>query len=211
MSEPVTTTTDQAMTLARLRATGAGEGSADQNQNLILRSLVDRSGRRLVDVTGAHSRQRFALGWIDGSEPVAGNDSGVERTPARAEVSLTFAAALRCCWPDPKTPPFPGAETTVEDVLAARDTLGTLRAGTGRGGHGFGGPENQRKAALRRLHAAGMLDGDEPAVRLGWVVATWSEDQIDILRTIYDQLPSVPVSVQPRSVATTPDALEEEA
>jgi hypothetical protein len=159
-----------------------------------LEAAAERAGRRLVDVTSDDSATlEVALGWIAGSEPVAGGDSGVIRVDPSVETVLTFAAALRACWLDESEHPFPGVAAEVESILEARAILGTLSGSDGNDGRSA---EFHRKGALRRLRAAGYLSGTETTVRLGPRVAAWSEGQVDALRAVYEQFPVAPDTFQ---------------
>lgn len=178
------------MALARLRVTGTRALSGDRREHAMLDAAAGRAGRRLVEVTTPESTTvTVTLGWVEGSEPVAGGDSGVVRTEMPDELVLTFASALRACWPDPDDVPFPGHWASAEAVLGARAIMGTLSGSDGNDGRSA---EFHRKGALRRLREAGCLVGDEQQVRLGPIVATWSEEQVNVLRAVYEQLPVAP-------------------
>ncbi|MFJ3728798.1 hypothetical protein ACIPYQ_40400 [Streptomyces sp. NPDC090045] len=99
------------------------------------------------------------------------------------ETSRVLAAALRCCWADVQTSPWPGQPATMREVLNVVDQLIPGRAeevlhrlGTG---------------ALRRLHASRWLNIDDEAqtVCLGPRVATWPEQDHPALRELHRQLP----------------------
>jgi hypothetical protein len=158
------------------------------------REAAERAGRRLCEVTVPGQRAAWALGWVEGSEPAAGVDTGVERTKPSTVLLLTFAAALRACWPDRSEHPFPGISVDEDDVLDAVAALGPLTRGAVDGG---AGGQRHRKGALRRLRDAGLLAVGDIGVRLGPVVATWSDAQVSPLRAAYDQLPLAPQSEAP--------------
>ncbi len=186
------------LALARMRAAGSSPLTGDRHRLSALEAAAERAGRRLVDVTADDSTVlEVALGWVEGSEPVAGGDSGVVRVDPSVETVLTFAAALRACWLDESEHPFPGAVADVESVLEARAILGTLSGSDSNDGRSA---ELHRKGALRRLRAGGYLTGTETIVRLGPRVAAWSEGQVDALRAVYEQFPVAP------GTDTAPDA-----
>jgi hypothetical protein len=147
-------------------------------------AAASRAGRRVVDV-GRPGCPAATLGWIEGAEPPTGPDSGVKRVAPAPTLLLTFAAALRCCWQDPQTHPWPGIEADEADVLAAMRSLGRI------GADSLGpGAERHQRGALRKLREAGYLDQACDRVRLGPRVAAWAESQVDELRSHYHRLPS---------------------
>jgi hypothetical protein len=149
-------------------------------------TAASRAGRRVVDA-GRTGHPAVTLGWLDGAEPPAGVDSGVKRVTAAPTLLLTFAAALRCCWQDSQTHPWPGQDADEADVLAAMRSLGRL------GADGLGpGAERHQRGALRKLRDAGYLDQASDRVRLGPRVAAWTDSQVDELRSNYHRLPCRP-------------------
>ena len=191
------------MALARMRITGSSPLTGDRRVLAALEAAAERAGRRLMDVTSEHSATlEVALGWVEGSEPVAGGDSGVVRIDPSLETVLTFAAALRACWLDESEHPFPGMDAEVESILEARAILGTL---SGSDGNDRRSAEFHRKGALRRLRAAGYLCGTEATVRLGPRVAAWSQGQVDALRAVYEQFPVAPDTSRAASTGEEPD------
>jgi hypothetical protein len=185
-----------ALALARMRVLGS-TAVYDRQTLATLETAATQAGRQLIEVTTEDSiATEVTLAWVDGSEPVAGGDSGVVRSDPTAETALTFAAALRACWLDPSENPFPGVARPVESVLEARAILGTLSGSDGNDGRAA---EFHRKGALRRLREAGYLAGTDTAIRLGPRVAAWSEGQVNVLRTIYQQLPVARDACVPRN------------
>lgn len=182
MTEPSTS----ALALARLRAAGAVPRPPAAATVTSWENAATRAGRVLQTVSRPGQSPLLGLGWVEGSEPVAGPDTGVERSKPSPVVALTFAAALRACWVDRSEHPFPGETTTEETVLCALASLGPLSPGAIEGG---AGAERHQKGALRRLHHAGFLTLTEDSVALGPRVALWSHPQIAALRVVYDQLP----------------------
>lgn len=183
-------TWDSRLALARLRAAGIHHAPTDATGVAALYAGANRAGRRLVDVSPADSLvQHVALGWQDGSEPVAGGDSGVTRMEASRELVLVLAAALRCCWHDRDRQPYPGEPTTVEMVLVARSRLDAHHFDPSSGGVGA---QQHRRAALQRLRDTGYLSGDDTDLQLGHQVALWSQNQVRALQRAYDQLPAPP-------------------
>lgn len=188
MPEATTTT---AMALAALRASGAQARPQTDLGMAALRAAAARAGRALVDLADG----RLTLGWLEDSEPVGGGDTGVPRTKPKPSMALTFLAALRACWPDKDTHPYPGHTTTEERVLAALATLGPLRDPTGDGT----GTERHQKGAIVVLRGAGFLDPDtDPGiVRLGPRVAVWSDREVQVLRHNYSRMPVAPTEEEP--------------
>lgn len=186
MSEPTR------LMLAQMRAAGTMPRPTTSVALQGLRSAAERAGRRLVEIDQSGQEPLLALGWQEGNEPVAGLDTGVERAAPSPVLILTFAAALRACWPDPIDHPFPGVPTSEDAILAAIATLGPLT--TAADAAESIGSEAHRKGALRRLRDAGFLAGEEQAARLGPVVASWSQTQVRLLRGIYEHLPHPVIS-----------------
>lgn len=178
-----------ALALARMRAQGCLPRPDAATTVALWRAAAERAGRRLCEVTVPGQQSVLALGWFEGSEPAAGAEAGVERTKPSTVLVLTFAAALRACWPDRSAHPFPGISADEDVVLDAVAALGPLTSGTVDGG---AGGHRHRKGALRRLRDAGLLIIDGTGVRLGPVVATWSDGQVAPLRARYDRLPLPP-------------------
>lgn len=87
------------------------------------RESADRAGRRLREATVLGQRPVLALSWVEGSEPAAGADAGVERTKPSTVLLLTFAAALRASWPN-RSNDFPSISINEDVVL---DAAGTAR------------------------------------------------------------------------------------
>lgn len=180
-----------AITLARLRAEIASPLATAPAARAALIAAASRAGRRLVDA-GRQGNPAVTLGWLDGAEPSAGADFGVRRLAAAPTLLLTFAAALKCCWRDPQTHPWPGQEVDETDVLEAMRSLGPL--GADRLGPGA---ERHQRGALRKLREAGLLDPASERVRLGPRVAAWTDSQVDELRNHYRRLPSRPTQDEP--------------
>lgn len=174
------------LALARMRA--AGRVSLPESATVLASwsEQAVRAGRHLVEAVVPGCRPVIVLGWLDGSEPVAGGDSGVERSKPPQVLLLTFAAALRACWSDRSEPPFPGTPIDEDAVLDAIASLGPLTAAAIDSGEGS---QRHHKGAIRKLSDAGLLNVDGSTIRLGAVVATWSDGQVDTLRAVYDQLP----------------------
>jgi hypothetical protein len=99
------------------------------------------------------------------------------------DTARLLAAALRCCWPDPLAPIWPGVTVAAAPVLAVfgeltgpRDELAHRRSAV---------------AGLRRLDQAGWLIWDETAdtIRLGPRVALWSTSDLTTLRQLWRAIP----------------------
>lgn len=176
------------LALARMRAAGRVPLPESAAVLAAWSEQAARAGRQLLEAAVPGHRSVIVLGWLDGSEPVAGGDSGVERSKPSQVLLLTFAAALRACWSDRSEHPFPGTSTDEDAVLAALASLGPLTAAAVDGGEGS---QRHHKGAIRKLSDAGLLKLEGSMIRLGPVVATWSDGQVDTLRAVYDQLPVV--------------------
>src|SRR5262245_7925762 len=118
-----------AVALARMRAEGCLDRPDEAATVALWREAAERAGRRLCEATVPGQRPVLALGWVDGSEPTAGADAGVERTKPSTVLLLTFAAALRACWLDRSEHPFPGMSVDEDVVLDAVASLGPLTKG----------------------------------------------------------------------------------
>jgi hypothetical protein len=186
--------TEGAIALARLRAARMLPRPEDHATLEAIRTSVARAGRTLVEAR-ADSRPVLMLGWQDGSEPVAGEGTGVIRHSPSSNVLLAFAACLRACWPRPDDDPYPGRAVTETEVLATLAALSSTQGIVlpGRGG----GAERQYKGVLRLLRATGLLDADPGRIRLGPVVALWPASDIATLRRIHDRLPPCDPGVPP--------------
>jgi hypothetical protein len=99
------------------------------------------------------------------------------------DTARVLAAALRCCWPDPSGPLWPGVSAPFAAVA------GTFEALTGRG---EAASHPAVVAALRRLSGAAWLLWDDQArtVRLGPRVATWPPAELSTLRELWRSLPA---------------------
>ncbi|MDP9458689.1 MAG: hypothetical protein M3Q22_00050 [Actinomycetota bacterium] len=180
---------EPAYLLAAIRAAGPQPRPTGETDLAALRGAAARAGRILVDLPG----NAVALGWLEGSEPVAGADTGVSRIPPHEWLLLVFAAALRACWIDPDEHPYPGRAVAESQLFAAVGTLGPLR---GVAVDGLGMLRHQ-KGALPKLRAAGYLaDGGDGRVRLGHRIAIWSEREVATLRHVYQQMPAAPPAAE---------------
>jgi hypothetical protein len=180
---------DSAVALGRLRAARVLPRPEDPGTLPQLRAAAARAGRVVVEVRRP-SGPGLTLGWLEGSEPLCGPDSGVARRVAPPTVLLTFAACLRACWPDPDRDPYPGVAASEAQVLAALATLDPARLRVLGDDEGVGGAERHRKSALRQLRAAGFLDPDDEQIRLGPAVTLWTAADIAVLRQAYGRLPA---------------------
>lgn len=151
------------------------------------REQAGRAGRQLTDVSIPGWPPVTTLGWLEGSEPAAGGETGVDRAKPPQVLLLTFAAALRACWTDRSAHPFPGVPTDEETVLNAVAALGPVSTAAVNGGEGS---QRHRKGAIRKLGESLHLAIQGSTIRLGSAVATWSETQVTALRAVYDQLPT---------------------
>ncbi len=99
------------------------------------------------------------------------------------DTARLLAAALRCCWPDPLAPIWPGATVPSAPVLGV---FGELTGPRDEMAH-----RRSAVAGLRRLDQAGWLIWDETAdtIRLGPRVALWSTSDLSTLRQLWRAIP----------------------
>ncbi|MGW5768799.1 hypothetical protein OHA09_36015 [Streptomyces longwoodensis] len=172
----------RAVRIVPLTAVGAADGLS------VLRRAADDVQRRLVDVEAAGG-PAVMVRWAPDVEPVSGavGDPLTHREAAPSQL-LTLGAAVRLCWPDPELALYPGGAVAEEDVLAACVPPGD---GLLREGMALIAQTSAYRSALRILRACGYLaaDAGDGMVRLGPVVAAWSERDVDELRRGYDLLP----------------------
>ncbi|WP_406313552.1 hypothetical protein OHA77_34780 [Streptosporangium sp. NBC_01639] len=121
--------------------------------------------------------------WPDGATPALLEEYqvapvNVERS---GETRRVLAAALKCCWTDLTTDPWPGTAAPVEDVLSA------YRALIGRGDDLM---RSWAVGALRRLHDSAWLVVDGGLVRLGPRCAHWPPASHAQLRELVRRLPT---------------------
>jgi hypothetical protein len=94
-----------------------------------------------------------------------------------------LAAVVRCCWPDPTGPIWPGSAAVWTDVISVYRTFGDRDETALR---------RASIAAVRRLNGAGWVLWDEPAaaVRLGPRCGGWTTADLTVLRELYRHLPA---------------------
>jgi hypothetical protein len=155
-----------------------------------LRIATDRAGRRLVDVSGAEGVPAVALGWQDGDEPAVLQPLAEIYRHAAPTVQLVLAACLRCCWPDPDQPLYPGQTATEAQVFRALDGL-SARSRSSDLEEASNGVHASRKSALRVLRACAFLTPDtgDGAIRLGPAIAQWTPAEVAELRRGHHLLP----------------------
>lgn len=173
--------------LAALRALRTAPAPATADQLRTLNRATTAAARTPIEVPGG----RVILGWDPDTDGVwAGEEMAALRSvrPAKASLTRALAACLRCCWPDPTQPLYPGQPAAREDILDAIISLGAI-----------GGPDDpgrggtiHAKGALITLEASGLIEHDHATgtVTLGPVVATWSVRQEATLRANWDRLPA---------------------
>ena len=181
---------EDAYLLARARAVRvvplAAAGAADGRS--VLRRAADDVQRRLVDVEAAGG-PAVMVRWAPDVEPVSGavGDPLTHREAAPSQL-VPLGAVVRLCWLDPELALYPGGAVAEEDVLAACVPPGD---GLLREGMALIARTSAYRSALRVLRACGYLAvaAGDGMVRLGPVVAAWSERDVDELRRGYDLLP----------------------
>jgi hypothetical protein len=169
------TSEEAALWWARARAEGPLRMPSATRTPVGMSRLVERGGKRC---------------WLlprppDDVTPAVLRELRMQVIPAEFpnETSRVLAAALRCCWVDVQTIPWPGQSSTTREVL---DVVDQLIPGRGEEVlHRLG------TGALRRLHASRWLDIDDETQRvcLGPRVATWPEQDLPALRELHRELP----------------------
>ncbi|MFE9751141.1 hypothetical protein ACFYOT_40070 [Saccharothrix saharensis] len=164
----------EAFRLAQLRVWRTIAAPEDDADLADLKAAAANAGRRLVELRGT-GPVNLALGWLE-EGPLTPDDVGGPGGAGEATV-VVLAACLTCCWPDPDAPIFPGVPTTFEELRRILAPLGIQNV----------------TQAVNRLCRWGYLAPDlfDGAIRLGPVVATWPEADVDRLRRRYSQLPAV--------------------
>lgn len=98
------------------------------------------------------------------------------------DTARMLAACLRCCWPEPTDPPWPGVPAASTAAVAL---FRELTAGRD--------PEAQHRAAvaaLGRLEGGGWLLAEgRGTLRLGPRVASWSAADLTVLRQLWHAMP----------------------
>lgn len=165
----------EAFMLAQLRIWRTIQAPEDETELAALHAAAARAGRRLVELRGAGPHTELTTGWLEQSHLTPDDTGGPGGASEGAIVVL--AACLSCCWPDPDAPVFPGVPTTLEEL---RHTVAPLRI-------------QNLTLALNRLRRWGYLapDSGDGTVRLGPMVATWQNADLDGLRRRHVELPAV--------------------
>lgn len=177
--------------LARARALRTLPVPADRTELTRLRRAVDDVERRLVDVATPDGIQTLMTGWAPDVEPASGalGESDVHRTASAVRL-VTLACCIRHCWPDPSQPLYPGQPAEQGHVIASltplQDTL------VPREGVAVLGQTSHFLTAVRFLRACDYLSADtgDGMIRLGPMVALWSERDVAELRGGYNVLPA---------------------
>ncbi|NYH55746.1 hypothetical protein HNR06_005335 [Nocardiopsis arvandica] len=167
------------LALARMRALGIVPRDHDALALSAISGSAHLAGRAVVDATHeGHPVQ--LLSWWEGHEPSLESGSGVTHRCAPPIDMAVFATCLGCCWTDPLDDPWPGVSVERRTVVA---TVGAVR------GDPELGLKSRYLSALDRLAQARWVESAGPLVRLGPRVKAWGQNQTDIMRTVFDQLP----------------------
>ncbi|GAA2107219.1 hypothetical protein [Actinomadura alba] len=125
--------------------------------------------------------------WPDGATPALLEEyqTAPPSMDRPGQARRVFAAALRCCWTDLDTAPWPGRTAAIAAALEVYTCMGRGDADLMRR-WGLGD--------LRRLADSGWLLLDETAgtVRLGPRTAAWPADALSSLRDLLRRLPQPP-------------------
>jgi hypothetical protein len=125
--------------------------------------------------------------WPDGATPALLEDyqTAPPSMDRSGQARRVLAAALRCCWTDLDTAPWPGRTAAIADALE-------VYAGMARGDAGL--MRRWGLGDLRRLADSGWLLLDEAAgtLRPGPRIATWPEESLSSLRDLLRRLPAPP-------------------
>lgn len=184
------------LALARMRALGAAPRNPDALALPTVSGSAHLAGRTVVDATHeGHPVQ--LLSWWEGHEPSLESSSGVtHRCATRIELAV-FATCLGCCWSDPLDDPWPGVSVERQTVVA---TVGAVR------GDPELGSKSRYLSALDRLAQSLWIESAGPLVQLGPRVKAWGQNQTDIMRTVFDQLPRpAPENPPERGEALSPE------
>lgn len=134
--------------------------------------------------------------WPDGATPalLAEYDTAPMPMERAGTARRVLAAALRCCWTELDTAPWPGRIAAIADVL---DVYVAMTRGAALSERGTAATDLMSRWAvgdLRRLADSGWLLLDEEAgtVRLGPRTAAWPEEGLSSLRDLVRRLPGGP-------------------
>lgn len=164
---------DGAAILAGIRA--GGPQQLDPSERAAAERAAALAGRRLVEVSDARGHRAFTVGYRDGHEPSPKSD-GIDAPQLTALPLVTLAVCLGLCWPDRDERVYPGAPSTVDEVLDVLASMGAQR-------------RNVLGAMRGELALARLVEVRAGEVRLGPAVAAWTDSQVDALRRFADILP----------------------
>ena len=184
---------EAALAWARARAGGPYQVPAGSTAIPGTERLVEPVGMQLPlqDAAGDGRQQQSVLVWLvpqlpDSADARVLKELNLTGVPVDQpnDTARLLAACLRCCWPDPTDPPWPGvpaprsaAITLFRELTAGREADAQHRAAV---------------AAVSRLAASGWLLTDEgrQTLRLGPRVALWSQADLTVLRQLWHALPA---------------------
>jgi hypothetical protein len=164
---------DPAFTLAALRASGTY--AVSERDRSAAEAVATQLGRRVVEIHTDGATASLALGFTDGYEPNAGEDTFSVRRLSPIPL-IALATCLGLCWKDLGQSPYPGEPVSIERVLEVATALGASRP------HLLG-------ALRHELAMAGLVEINDTTVRIGPAIAAWTPAQVDALRRFADALP----------------------
>lgn len=97
------------------------------------------------------------------------------------DTARMLAACLRCCWPDPSDPPWPGVPVTLATAVELFRLLTTGRDAEAQ--------HRAAVAAVNRLEGGGWLLESGQTLRLGPRVGLWSAADLTVLRQLWRSMP----------------------
>lgn len=180
---------DDAYLLARARALRVVRVPDEADVLRGLGRAAEAVERRLLPVDLADGGAGLLMTWGEDVELVGiCQERGGTHREASPSVLLMLGACLRACWTDVDQAPYPGVAVAEEEVLAALVSPDAVPVRTGIAQHA---PTAPYRSALRILRACGYLvaDAGDGLVRLGPMVASWSERDVAELRHGYLCLP----------------------
>ncbi len=123
--------------------------------------------------------------WPDQLRPGVAHDGEAPPLPLERplETAQVLAACLRCCWPDPNSPLWPGVSAAPLAVISV------LSASTHRDDAAAQLALSRARGQLTRSHWL-RWDNPQGSIQLGPRVAQWSTAELSTLRELWRNLPA---------------------